>query len=325
MQENDAYFSAGHETARIPGQPLQLKKIRLADYLQLLRPKEWIKNTFLFIPLFFAGEFSHLNKIIDLCIGFVSFSLVASAIYIINDYRDIESDKSHPTKCLRPLAAGTIPKITALCIMFVILSVGFYIAYTLKAKFLFLLSLYFLVNLFYSFGLKNISILDILIVSSGFVFRIKSGGAITSINVTTWLVIMVFLLALFMSIAKRRDDVLIKLQSGIDIRKAIKGYNLEFLNFSLILITSVTLVAYLMYTVSPEVLLRHNNYRLYYTCIFVIAGIMRYLQLTFVENSTASPTRILYKDRFIQLTILLWIISFCFIIYMPENFKFFND
>lgn len=317
MQNNDTLQSAR--------QPLPLNKIKLSEYIRLLRPKEWIKNLFLFIPLFFAGEFTHLTKIIDLCIGFISYSMVASAIYIINDYRDIESDRLHPTKKSRPLAAGKVSKFAAILVMFLVLLTGFYIAYLLKAKFLFILSLYFILNLLYSFGLKNISILDILIVSSGFVFRIKSGGAITSINVTTWLVIMVFLLALFMAIAKRRDDILIKVQSGIDIRKSIKGYNLEFLNFSLVLISSVTLVAYLMYTVSPEVLLRHNSYRLYYTCIFVIAGIMRYLQLTFVENNTASPTRILFQDRFIQLTILLWIISFCFIIYMPENLIFFNN
>lgn len=296
-----------------------------ADYAGVLRPKEWIKNTFLFIPLFFAGEFTNLHKIIDLCYGFISYSLVASAIYIINDYRDIAADRLHPVKQFRPLAAGRVSRSSALIIMGVILVTGFYIAWLLKTKFLFILSLYFGLNLLYSFGLKNISILDILIVSSGFVFRIKSGGAITSINLTNWLVIMVFLLALFMAIAKRRDDILIKLASGVDSRKSIRGYNLEFLNFSLVLITSVTLVAYLMYTVSPEVLSRHNNYRLYYTCIFVIAGIMRYLQLTFVENNTGSPTRILYKDRFIQLTILLWIISFCFIIYLPDNLQFFND
>jgi len=317
MHNNETLLSASQEMPE--------NKIQLSDYIRLLRPKEWIKNLFLFIPLFFAGEFTDINKIIDLCIGFISYSLVASAIYIINDYRDIESDRLHPTKKFRPLASGKISKSLAILTMFLVLFLGFYIAYLLKAKFLFILSLYFILNLLYSFGLKNISILDILIVSSGFVFRIKSGGAITSINVTTWLVIMVFLLALFMAIAKRRDDILIKVKSGVDIRKSIKGYNLEFLNFSLVLITSVTLVAYLMYTVSPEVLLRHNNYRLYYTCIFVIAGIMRYLQLTFVENNTASPTRILFEDRFIQLTIILWILSFCLIIYMPENLTFFNN
>ena len=317
MHNNETLLSASQEMPE--------NKIQPSDYIRLLRPKEWIKNLFLFIPLFFAGEFTDINKIIDLCIGFISYSLVASAIYIINDYRDIESDRLHPTKKFRPLASGKISKSLAILTMFLVLFLGFYIAYLLKAKFLFILSLYFILNLLYSFGLKNISILDILIVSSGFVFRIKSGGAITSINVTTWLVIMVFLLALFMAIAKRRDDILIKVKSGVDIRKSIKGYNLEFLNFSLVLITSVTLVAYLMYTVSPEVLLRHNNYRLYYTCIFVIAGIMRYLQLTFVENNTASPTRILFEDRFIQLTIILWILSFCLIIYMPENLTFFNN
>lgn len=300
--------------------PEYIRKSTFLNYADLLRPKEWIKNTFLFIPLFFAGEFTNVHKIVALFYGFISYSLVASAIYIINDYRDIEADKLHPIKRSRPLSAGTVSRTAALIIMGIILVSGFYIAYQLKAKFLFILGLYFILNVLYSFGLKNISILDILIVSSGFVFRIKSGGAISSINVTTWLVIMVFLLALFMAIAKRRDDILIKLESGIDTRKSIKGYNLDFLNFSLILISSLTLVAYLMYTVSPEVLSRHNNYRLYYTCIFVIAGIMRYLQLTFVENNTGSPTLILLKDSFIQLTILLWIISFCFIIYLPNTF-----
>lgn len=314
------------ESSVIESHDLKEEESIALSYLKLLRPKEWVKNTFLFIPLFFAGEFTNLHKIAELCYGFVSYSLIASAIYIINDYRDIDSDKLHPTKKLRPLAAGTVSRAAAIIIMAIVLLAGFYIAYMLKIKFLFIVALYFVLNLMYSFGLKNISILDILIVSSGFVFRIKAGGAITSINLTTWLVIMVFLLALFMAIAKRRDDILIKVRSGIDIRKSIKGYNLEFLNLSLVLITAVTLVAYLMYTVSPEVLSRHTqNYRLYYTCIFVIAGVMRYLQLTFVENNTGSPTRILYKDRFIQLTILCWIISFCFIIYQPANFQFFHD
>lgn len=303
---------------------LEVKSIAAA-YISLLRPKEWVKNTFLFIPLFFAGEFTNLGKIGQLFFGFISYSLVASAIYIINDYRDVTSDRLHPVKKFRPLAAGTVSQPAALVIMCLLVITGFFIAYLLKLKFLFILTLYFLLNLLYSFGLKNISILDILIVSSGFVFRIKSGGAISGINVTTWLNVMVFLLALFMAIAKRRDDILLKIQSGIDIRKSIKGYNLEFLNFSLILITGVTLVAYLMYTVSPDVVARHNTYRLYYTCLFVIAGVMRYLQLTFVENNTGSPTKILYKDRFIQLTILFWIISFCIIIYMPDNIQFFND
>jgi len=123
---------------------------------------------------------------------------------------------------------------------------------------------------------------------------------------------------MFMAIAKRRDDVLIKLDSGLDMRKAIKGYNLEFLNVMLSLFTGIIIIAYLMYTISPEVMERWNTYRLYYTSLFVIVGLMRYLQITFIENNTGSPTDLLYKDKFLQVTLVLWIISFYLIIYLPD-------
>jgi decaprenyl-phosphate phosphoribosyltransferase len=127
-----------------------------------------------------------------------------------------------------------------------------------------------------------------------------------------------------MAIAKRRDDVLIKLQSGKEMRKAGKGYNLDFMNVMLSLVSAVIIVAYLMYTISPETQARFHTYRLYYTSLFVIGGLLRYLQITFVENNTGSPTQILYKDRFIQLTILLWVLSFYVIIYLPTNKSFFE-
>jgi protein-S-isoprenylcysteine O-methyltransferase Ste14 len=129
---------------------------------------------------------------------------------------------------------------------------------------------------------------------------------------------MVFLLALFMAIGKRRDDVLLKLSSGTDMRKAVKGYNLDFLNVVLALVCAVIVVAYFMYTMSPEVLHRLGTYRLYYTCLFVLAGILRYLQIIFVQSASGSPTKILYKDRFIQISLLLWVASFLVIIYMKD-------
>ena len=175
-----------------------------------------------------------------------------------------------------------------------------------------------MLNLGYSFGLKNIPILDIVIVAVGFVLRVKGGAVIADIGLSEWLNIMVFLLALFMAIGKRRDDVLLKLSSGTDMRKAIKGYNLEFLNVVLALVCAVIVVAYFMYTMSPQVLEKMGTYRLYYTCLFVLAGIMRYLQIIFVQASSGSPTKILYKDRFIQATLLLWIASFYLIIYMKD-------
>ena len=287
-------------------------------YIQLIRPKDWAKNLFLFVPLFFAGLFFETTKLLELFVGFMCFSLVASSIYIMNDYRDIEDDRKHPVKKERPLASGAVNKTTAVIIAVLFLIIGFTAAWFLRDKFMFILGIYFIMNVGYSFGLKTIPILDIFIISIGFVLRVKSGSVIALIPLSEWLIIMVFLLALFLAFAKRRDDVLLKLSSGDDMRKAVKGYNLEFINTALSLICAVIIVAYLMYTKSPDVEARLKTYRLYYTCIFVLAGIFRYLQLVFVQQNSQSPTKILYKDRFIQVTILLWILSFYFIIYAKD-------
>jgi decaprenyl-phosphate phosphoribosyltransferase len=287
-------------------------------YIMLMRPHHWIKNLFLFLPLFFAGDIFNIHDLLNTGLGFLAFSFVASSIYIINDYKDIEADKKHPEKCNRPIASGTVSKSAAIILFIGCLLAGIFLSVLLMPKFIFILALYFFINLAYSFGLKNISILDIILLSAGFVLRVKAGGVIASVAITQWLNIMFFLLALFMATAKRRDDILLKLQSGHDLRKSIKGYNLEFMNVVLSLLTAIIIVSYLIYTISPEVMERWKTYRLYYTSIFVIAGLLRYLQITFVENNTGSPTKLLYKDRFIQITLILWILSFYVIIYMPN-------
>ena len=294
------------------------------QYLKLLRPSHWAKNLFLFIPLFFAGEIFDLAKVVEVFVGFMAFSLFASSVYIINDYNDVEADRRHPVKCKRPIASGAVSKPMALVIFVLCLVVGGLLAWYVKPKFLFVTGIYFVINLLYSFGLKNISILDILILSIGFVLRVKAGGVAANVAVSEWLMIMVFLLALFMAVAKRRDDVLIKTQTGQEMRKAAAGYNLDFMNVMLALVSAVIIVAYLMYTMAPETMIRFKTYRLYYTCLFVIGGLLRYLQITYVENNTGSPTKILYKDRFIQLTILLWVLSFYVLIYLPTNKSFFE-
>jgi decaprenyl-phosphate phosphoribosyltransferase len=291
---------------------------RSLAYIKLLRPKDWAKNLFLFIPLFFSGELFRGEFYPPLLMGFLAFSFVASSIYIINDYRDIEDDKKHPDKCKRPLASGAVSKQIALVLALALLVSGFIVAFSIKEKFLFVLAIYFALNLAYSFGLKTIPILDIIILAAGFVLRVKAGAVIVGVGLSEWLNIMVFLLALFMAIGKRRDDVLLKITSGQDMRKSVKGYNLEYLNVVLALVCAVIVVAYFMYTMSPEVHERMGTYRLYYTCLFVLAGIMRYLQIIFVQAASGSPTKILYRDRFIQFTIILWIASFYLIIYIKD-------
>jgi 4-hydroxybenzoate polyprenyltransferase len=289
-------------------------------FFQLIRIKEWAKNLFLFLPLFFSGQMSETNKFGALFLGFFAFSFVASCIYIINDYRDIEDDRRHPEKSKRPLAAGTVKKSTAVIIAVLLLIAGSSLSMLAdhRFKFTFVLAIYFLINLGYSMGMKSIPIFDMFIVAAGFVLRVKSGSVLTMIGVSEWLNIMVFLLALFMATAKRRDDILLKISSGMDMRKSVKGYNLDFLNALMSLICAIIIIAYFMYTMSPEVEARLGTYRLYYTCVFVIAGIMRYLQVVFVQGQSGSPTKILYKDRFIQIVILLWTGSFYAILYLKN-------
>ncbi|WP_298735212.1 decaprenyl-phosphate phosphoribosyltransferase [uncultured Chitinophaga sp.] len=294
------------------------------QYLKLLRPHHWVKNLFLFVPLFFAGELFHLSMVSDLILSFFAFSLTASSIYIINDYKDIEADRRHPVKRKRPMASGAVSPAAGLVLFVICLAIGIGLAWYVKPKFLFVVGIYFVLNLLYSLGLKNISILDIIILSTGFVLRIKAGGIVSNTAVSSWLIVMVFLLALFMAVAKRRDDVIIKQVSGAEMRKAASGYNMDFMNAMLALLSAVIIVCYLMYTLDPSTQLRFQTYRLYYTTLFVIAGLLRYLQITYVENNTGSPTKILYKDRFIQVTIALWILSFYVIIYLPANKSFFD-
>lgn len=255
-------------------------------------------------------------------LGFLAFSFIASSIYIINDYRDREDDRRHPVKCKRPLASGAVSPASALTICAILILFGFGLAWWIGTqlvsgnKFIFVLAIYFLINLGYSLGLKSVAILDLVLLAAGFVLRIKAGSVIAHIPLSEWIVIMVFLLAIFMAIGKRRDDVLLKLSTGTDMRKSIKGYNLELLNVLLALVSAIIIVAYLMYCMDPATIAKMGTYRLYYTGVFVMAGIMRYLQLIYVVSDAGSPTRILYKDRFIQITLLLWFASFFIILYL---------
>jgi decaprenyl-phosphate phosphoribosyltransferase len=289
-------------------------------YIKLLRPKDWVKNVFLIVPSFFAGQFFVSSRIPHILEGFIAFCFFASSIYIINDYRDIEDDRKHPIKSKRPLASGMVKKPAAIIICIILLILGTGMGYLADPKllFLFILALYFLINLAYSFGLKNFAILDILILSAGFVLRVKGGAVISKVDTSEWLIIMTFLLSLFMAIAKRRDDLLLKGETGTDMRKSMSGYNLDFLNTMLGLSSAIIIVAYINYTVSPATLEHLHTYRLYYSSLFVIAGLMRYLQITFVLKKSGSPTEILYKDFFIQITLALWVISIYVILYLRD-------
>lgn len=287
----------------------------MKSIIHVIRVRQWIKNLFLFIPSFFAGHLFKLDELIMVGIGAVAFSLVASSVYVLNDYRDRFVDRLHPTKRYRPIASGEIGTTTAWILIVALAVAGLAIAAVLEMTFFYILVTYFALNMAYSFGLKNIPIVDLFIVSLGFLLRIYSGGVIADLPISHWLSIMILLLALFLIIARRRDDILLHAKNGGVIRKSTQAYNLDFINSCITLLSAVVIVAYIMYTVSPEVTERFNSDYLFVTTIFVIAGVMRYLQIIFVENKSGSPTRIFVKDKFILVTIAGWILSFYLIIY----------
>ncbi|MBL7877428.1 MAG: UbiA prenyltransferase family protein [Cyclobacteriaceae bacterium] len=282
--------------------------------IELIRVKHWVKNLFLFIPIFFAGQLMEWGKYQQLLLGFVAFSLVASMVYIVNDLRDYSFDKAHPVKMNRPIASGRIKPGKAIFIAILFIAIGFSLAWYIHFSFFILLLCYLLLNLAYSFGLKNFSIIDIMIVSSGFLVRIYCGGVLADVPVSHWLAIMILLLALFLALAKRRDDLLVGASKG-SIRKSINQYNLEFINVCLSIFAGVIIVSYILYTLSPEVIEKFNTDWLFLTSIFVIAGIMRYLQIIYIDNNSGFPTSLLFKDRFILFTVIAWLISFCIVIY----------
>lgn len=274
----------------------------------LIRPHQWIKNFFLFAPLFFSFSFTS-DKIIIVCLGFLLFSLAASSIYVLNDYHDIEEDKAHPTKRNRPLASGKVSKSSAKVLIFGLMSLSLYGSFALSIEFMAVVLFYIVLNIAYTFKLKHISILDISIIAVGFVLRIYAGAMLIDNSPSMWIVLVTFVLALFLALAKRRDDCLLALD-GKKTRKNIDGYNLEMVNSAMTLMAGVTVLSYIMYTVSPEVIARLGTHKLYFTSFFVILWILRYMQLTFVLQNSGSPTKLVLKDRFLQLVLIGWLSSF---------------
>ena len=270
------------------------------------------------MPAFFAGILFDTNKILYIIIGMLLFSFAASSIYIVNDYRDRFKDAQHPTKRFRPLAAGTVSSSFAFLLCIVLISISLIGSYFIDPNLFYFILFYYLLNLSYSFGLKNISILDVIIIAIGFILRIQAGAILANVPISVWLNLMVFLLALFIALGKRRDDVLLQYNSGIEMRKSLGGYNIEFLNVTITFLCAIIIVCYLMYTVDERVDARFSSNKLYFTSLFVLIGIFRYLQLIYVKNDTGSPTKIIYKDRFLQITILLWIVSFYVLIYLKH-------
>lgn len=292
----------------------------IKDILRLIRPKQWIKNMFVFIPMFFAGELFDLHSLCLCAVTFLAYSFMASSIYCYNDIVDADADRRHPVKCHRPVASGVVSVRLAYTLMalMAVLSVAVVLLLPpeVMANVLAVVLFYYLLNLSYCSKLKQYAIVDVCIVAFGFVLRILAGGFACEVTPSNWLVIMTFLLTLFMSFAKRRDDVLRMNETGEPPRKNTVRYNLTFINQAITITASVTLVCYIMYTVSPEVTERFDTPYLYLTFVFVLLGLLRYIQIAVVDKKSGDPTKVILHDHFSQMIVVAWVLSFLLMIYV---------
>ena len=293
--------------------------MNVKDIARVIRPQQWIKNVFVLVPLFFGGSLLDTTDIIAAVTAAMAFCFISSSIYCLNDIIDVEDDRRHPTKCHRPIAAGKISVAQAYVMVALMVALSFG-SVALLGEYAVgvgaVVGLYLLMNVAYCLVLKRYAILDVCTIAFGFVLRLFAGGIATGIGLSNWIVLMTFLLTLFLSFAKRRDDVLKMNQTGHAPRKNTSRYNLDFINQAITITATVTLVCYVMYTVSPEVEQRIGTRYLYLTTVFVIIGILRYLQLTLVDNKSGDPTKAMLHDRVLQAVVLLWFLAFLLIIYI---------
>lgn len=292
-----------------------------SNLLKLIRPHQWLKNVFVMIPMFFGGSLLDPSDIRASVVTFFAFSFIASSVYCFNDIIDVEADRHHPVKCKRPIASGAISVRSAWALMALmfLLSVGTVClldTYSHVINVGLVILIYYILNILYCSKLKQYAIVDVCIIAFGFVLRVLAGGFATDIALSKWLVLMTFLLTLFLSFAKRRDDVLRMNETGEPPRKNTIRYNLTFINQAITITASVTLVCYIMYTVSPEVVNRFHSDLLYLTSVFVLLGLLRYIQITVVDKRSGDPTKMMLRDRFTQCVVLLWALTFLVLIHV---------
>lgn len=292
----------------------------MKKYLRLIRPQHWIKNVFVLVPMFFGGVLFDLTAIESGLLVFMAFSFIASSIYCYNDIVDADADRHHPVKCRRPIASGEVSVSRGYLLMAVMAVLSAIMVMLLPSPVRMgtavVVAIYYVLNLAYCSKLKQYAVLDVCIVAFGFVLRIVVGGVAEEVALSQWIVLMTFLLTLFLSFAKRRDDVLRMNETGEAPRHNTIRYNLTFINQAITITASVTLVCYIMYTVSPEVEEHFKSQYLYLTSVFVLLGLLRYIQIAVVDKKSGDPVKVALTDRFSQLIVAAWLVTFLIMIYL---------
>jgi 4-hydroxybenzoate polyprenyltransferase len=287
----------------------------LKALIKAMRPRQWTKNGFVFFALIFDKQLFLPGPFLRTLAGFLLFCLISSAVYLLNDIADIGADRLHPQKKLRPLASGELPvgvaQVAAVILALTSLSIG----YLLEPLFAGILALYFVINLLYSRWLKHVPILDVLIVSSGFVLRVAAGVALITVErFSPWLYMLTILFSLYIGLGKRRAEMDLLAQEASAHRKVLDGYTIPLLDQYITIVSGMTIVAYSLYTFSAPNL--PENHSMMLTIPFVVYGIFRYLQLIQTGHAAGAPDEVALKDRPLQATVVLWGLAVIAIFYL---------
>jgi 4-hydroxybenzoate polyprenyltransferase len=306
--------STSHESPAARAALPAAGKATVRDWIQLIRPPQWVKNFFVVAPLLFSGRALQPEWVIRSVGAFVMFCMLASSIYLWNDAADAEQDRAHPTKRQRPVAAGRVGKRQAVTVGSIILVAALALAWQLGPLVLGLAGTYVVLNVLYTIRLKEVVLLDVFSIAVFFLLRLLAGSAAIDVRASVWLLLCGGLLALYLGFTKRRHELTLLGASSADHRSVLSHYSTGFLDQMSSVLLAVTVVSYIMYTLSSETARQVGDDALSYSTIFVLYGVFRYLYLVHQRNG-GSPTRTLLTDKSLLVTVVLWVAYCGWVIY----------
>ena len=286
--------------------------------IRSVRPAQWTKNLFVFAALIFAQEFFTVPLLLKTAGAFFAFCLISGAFYIFNDLQDREEDRAHPKKSQRPIARGDIRPNEAVVLFILLAAVALAAAFFLGRNFFLAVVIYFFLQLGYSLRLKQVVILDIFVIAAGFVIRVVAGGLVIAVPISSWLLICTTLLALLLSMGKRRHELTVLEDRAAEHRPILKEYSAYLLDQMIAVVTASTLIAYCLNTISEETVQKFNTSNLIWTAPFVLYGIFRYLYLVHLKGKGGSPEEIIIQDKPMLLNIVLWIGTVILVLYLRK-------
>jgi 4-hydroxybenzoate polyprenyltransferase len=287
----------------------------LKALIKTMRPRQWIKNGFVFFALIFDRQLFLLDPFLRTLAGFFLFCLISSAVYLFNDIADVEADRNHPEKKYRPIASGQLPIRVAWAAALLLVVISLPLGYLLSPGFFVVLLTYLVINLLYSRWLKHVPILDVMIIALGFVLRVAAGVTLITVErFSPWLYVITLLFSLYLGLGKRRAEINLLSQGAVAHRKVLDGYTLPLLDQYITIVSGMTIIAYSLYTFSAPNL--PVNHTMMLTIPFVIYGIFRYLQLIQIGHAAGSPEEVALKDRPLQITMVLWVLTVLAVFYL---------